>query len=339
MDDQQRNVIDGTARARQWTRSRPKPGADAEGTETRSDAPKSIASSLLVPADMVPAGTPPTAGEKPFTTDEHSRAAQTVDRGSVTPDDPLSEGPDHRNPFLTPERAGTGNDGQSVQPSRRRSARALITRLTGGMRARRNSGRTSQNLLAATPRRRPRVLHLTRPVALALGSLAAIALATVILTHQSHMLAQSSRGGESASSLNPFKSGPFPAAAKPVAPRHPARRTGATHARRARAHHRASNKHPRTQPASSTAAVPARYTTPPPTAGSSAAASDSSSYASSDSAAAPAAPPAAQPSSAGNATPPSAGSATPSSAASTTNTPVRAFGSSGALGPGSSPNG
>jgi hypothetical protein len=54
MDDKPGNVIDGTARARQWRRSRSKARADENGSaDIRSDAPKSFASSLLVPADMV----------------------------------------------------------------------------------------------------------------------------------------------------------------------------------------------------------------------------------------------------------------------------------------------
>jgi hypothetical protein len=53
MDDQHGNVIDGTERARQWRRSRPKSRATDDPTETRADAPKSIAGSLLVPAEML----------------------------------------------------------------------------------------------------------------------------------------------------------------------------------------------------------------------------------------------------------------------------------------------
>src|SRR5689334_1002256 len=54
MDDQNGHVIDGTARARQWRRSRSEAhaGDEAEGGP-RSDAPKSIAGSLLVPAGML----------------------------------------------------------------------------------------------------------------------------------------------------------------------------------------------------------------------------------------------------------------------------------------------
>jgi hypothetical protein len=53
MEDQQGNVIDGTARARQWRGSKPKGRPAPESAETRSDAPKSFAGSLLVPAEML----------------------------------------------------------------------------------------------------------------------------------------------------------------------------------------------------------------------------------------------------------------------------------------------
>src|SRR5260370_41714785 len=64
MDEEQGKVIDGTARARQWRGSRPKSSADTDGTEAHSDAPKGIAASLLVPAEML-AGppTPPASGD------------------------------------------------------------------------------------------------------------------------------------------------------------------------------------------------------------------------------------------------------------------------------------
>ena len=58
MDDQQGNVIDGTARARQWRLARSPARAESDGAEARSDAPKSIAGSLLVPADMLSIGVP-----------------------------------------------------------------------------------------------------------------------------------------------------------------------------------------------------------------------------------------------------------------------------------------
>ena len=58
MEDQSGKLIDGTARARHWRGARPR-SADEDGVETRSEAPKSIASSLLVPAEMLDPVVPP----------------------------------------------------------------------------------------------------------------------------------------------------------------------------------------------------------------------------------------------------------------------------------------
>lgn len=89
MDDQQGNLIDGTARARQWRRSRPKPGAAQEGDAGYSDAPKSMAGSLLVPAELL--------------------ALEVTDPGAARAvEAPKAAGaaPEHVNPFLAPGHAG-----------------------------------------------------------------------------------------------------------------------------------------------------------------------------------------------------------------------------------------
>jgi hypothetical protein len=302
MDDQQGNVIDGTARARQWRRSRSNAArATDEGAEARSDAPKSIAGSLLVPADMLSAGTPL---DEQLSGDERSRATvQPADYGGVTPGSWPSTDAVHQNPFLAPEAASAG---QSARPASRRPIAALLTLLLAAVTAHRRSVR---------PRR------MTRPVALALALFAATALSAVILTRSetaSSPPVQASIHGGTTSSLDPLKAAPLAAAANPLAARHTAHRTASNQARRVRAH-RASNKHPRTRRASSAAVVPAHYTPPPSTGGSSAGPSDTSGYASSGSTAAPAAQSTAQPSSATSSRP--------------------AFGSNGTLGPGSSPNG
>jgi hypothetical protein len=60
MDDQQGQFIDGTARAQQWRRSRSQAArTDEDAPAARSDAPKSFAGSLLVPADMLGETGPP----------------------------------------------------------------------------------------------------------------------------------------------------------------------------------------------------------------------------------------------------------------------------------------
>ena len=69
MDDQQENVIDGTSRARQWRRATSTTRSATDDAAARSDAPKSIAGSLLVPAEMLPPAFPP---------DENSNASGRV---------------------------------------------------------------------------------------------------------------------------------------------------------------------------------------------------------------------------------------------------------------------
>ncbi len=57
MHDKRGNLIDGTTKARErarpWLGARPKPSDVEESAESRSEAPKNMAASLLVPADMV----------------------------------------------------------------------------------------------------------------------------------------------------------------------------------------------------------------------------------------------------------------------------------------------
>ncbi len=213
MDDQPGNVIDGTARARQWRRSRSEARASADETELRSDAPKSIASSLLVPADMVPTSTSADVGES-FARDDESPAAETA---SVTPDHPVSEGSDRRNPFLAGESRDVSTDGRGPGCAR---GRALMARFGGWVRGRPTSDRTREKLLAGTLRWR---LHaLPRPIAVAMGSVAAVALVAVLVAQSEapkSRFAQSSGAVGSANSLDPFKSRPL-APANLFAPRH-----------------------------------------------------------------------------------------------------------------------
>ena len=96
MDDQQENVFDVTARARQRRRSRPPApsGKDAEGP--RSDAPKSIAGSLLVPAEML-------AGSLPADQPAAGNEQAALPRGAATAVDGASAAErSRRNPFLVP---------------------------------------------------------------------------------------------------------------------------------------------------------------------------------------------------------------------------------------------
>lgn len=97
MDDQG-NVIDGTARARQWRGSR-REAPPGEGLERRSEAPKGFASSLLVPAEMVHDPAAVRASERQPSVGEVN-GDQAADRARVAPGRPPVEGQEHRNPFL-----------------------------------------------------------------------------------------------------------------------------------------------------------------------------------------------------------------------------------------------
>jgi hypothetical protein len=99
MDEESGKVIDGTARAREWRRPRPKSTADADGVQPHSEAPKSIAASLLVPGEM-PAMTIPSAASA----DVHDRpadGANTLSRKITRPNAPAAGDEDHVNLFLT----------------------------------------------------------------------------------------------------------------------------------------------------------------------------------------------------------------------------------------------
>jgi hypothetical protein len=115
MEDESGKLIDGTARALQWRRSR-SASARTEGHETRSAAPKSIAASLLVPAEMLAPATSlgSDAGHVATATDEASA---------------------HINPFLMPEAFGGGEglktsrkSGRRAQDGRRRLVPAATSR-------------------------------------------------------------------------------------------------------------------------------------------------------------------------------------------------------------------
>ena len=316
MDDQPGNVIDGTARARHWSRPRPKTTTDGDGAEVRADAPKSIAASLLVPADMLPTGSPADRYQ------DVGAAAQPPGPGAAVADAVPAEDTAHQNPFLVPE-AASASAALSARTIRQRS---LLTRAIGAVHERLRIASSPLRPVSITPMRR---LLAARSIAFSAGVLAAVAaigLTVVILTGSNPAVspsAHASRHGWNASSLDGRKSAPLAAAASPFAAGHATRRSTPAHPRQVHPHQTSSERPNRkhatgaTQPGSSTPTVAASYTPPPTNSGSTTSSSDTAGNAGS-SPSAPAAQPAAQPSSA------------PS-------TP--AFGSSGALGPGSSPNG
>jgi hypothetical protein len=133
MDDLQGNVIDGTARARQWRLARSKARAESDGAEARSDAPKSIAGSLLVPADMLSMGVP--GNDAGGGAENDATAVPTSPDVAVTR--VPQNGTTHENPFLVPD-AGRLEEDASV-PARTRLrpiARLLTGTLARGLRRR-----------------------------------------------------------------------------------------------------------------------------------------------------------------------------------------------------------
>ena len=325
MDDQPRNIIDGTARAGHWSRPRPNTArTDGDGAQARADAPKSIAASLLVPAEMLPVASP--VDGRPNGDQDGGADPEPPGSAAALGDGLASEDTARQNPFLAPE-AGGGSAAGSGRPAGRRSIVALLTRAIGAVNERRQMAAAPLRLVSVTPIRRLLAVRSIRLLAVALAAAAAIGLTVVILTGSNTAVSPSTRaslhGAKNVSSLDGRKSAPLAAAASPFPATHATRRATSTHPRQVQ-RHQTSNKRPNrkrstraTSPGIGTAAVAASYTPPPTTSASTASSSDISGNASATSSA-PADQPAAQP--------PSAPS-----------TP--AFGSSGALGPGSSPNG
>ncbi len=315
MDDQHGNVIDGTERARQWRRSRPKSVAAAESTETRADAPKSIAGSLLVPAEMLSSAIPP---DEHLNGNEQPRAAEPLPRANADAGHRASpETGVHQNPFLVPEAARLEHRSRSRL---RRMIAALLASPRGSISARRRSSR---------PLRRGVGMHrwlgeprLTR--LLALAALTGAVLVTAVITTRPNTAHPSfSSALRGAGPLNTPETGSLTAASNPF-PQQAAARDRASHGvRRVRAA-RTGGTHRRPRPASKHAIVPARYTPPASDAGGSASSSATPSYAGG----APTAV-SSQPAS-------SSGGGTTSSSSSARSRP--AFGENGTLGPGHSPN-
>jgi hypothetical protein len=266
--------------------------------------------------------------------------AQPADPGAVIPDSSPPESADDRNVFLDAEAAAAGSGGRTVTPASRWSIAALLTRLIGAMTPPQQSVRPHTSS-RATQRRMP-MMRPNRPVTLALASLAAIAVAAVILTRSgtpSSRTAKASGHGAIASLLDEFTSASLAVAVNPFPAREAVRRTPSAHVRRVRVHRTNTKPQPRrptrpaayvASPARVTATVAARETPAPSTTSNTPATTGTSSStpvspgssgsASSGAAATPAAQPTVQ-----RHTAPS--------------TPGQAFGSAGALAPGSSPDG
>ena len=307
MDDQHGNVFDVTGRARQRRRSRPPApsGKDAEGP--RSEAPKSIAGSLLVPAEML-------AGRLPADQPAPGNEQAALPRGAATAGDGASAAErSRRNPFLVPP---VECDEPRSKSERWRVIAAVLARPGAWMRTHPGAAllwgpRTIARYLAGAPR-------LVRRFALAAFA-AAIPIAAVVAGQSGTHHPVSERTVHAAGLLGATGAdAPSPSSnplARRAAPRdrapHQVRRV---HARRiVRAHRRS---HPATKPV----VVAAQYTPSASGAGSYAPSSTSSSYAGTGST-----PVSSQPA-------PSTGGATTSSSSSGSSRP--AFGENGILGPG-----
>jgi hypothetical protein len=317
MDDQHGNVIDGTERARQWRRSRPKSGTAADGTETRADAPKSIAGSLLVPAEMLSSAIPP---DEHLNGNEQGRAAAPLPRANAGAGERASPetGVHQQNPFLVPEAARVEHRSRST---RRRMIAALLARPRGLLSARRGSSRPLHRL-AVMPRWLGE-LRLTRLLALAALTGAVVVTAVIATRPNAAHPSFASALGATGPLLTPGR-GSLTATSDPFAQQAAARDRAPNRVRRVRTN-RTVGSHRRARPASKPAVVPARYTPPASDAGSSAASSATPSYSSSSPAAATT-----------QSAPSTAGGTTSGSASSASSRP--AFGQNGTLGPGHSPS-
>lgn len=307
MDDQQGNVFDVTARARQRRRSRPPApsGKDAEGP--RSEAPKSIAGSLLVPAEMLAGRLP---ADQPAPGDERAalpRRTATVGDGASTAERA------RRNPFLVPP--------VECEEPRSKFERwwvmaAVLARPAAWMRTHLGSAplwgpRTVTRHLGGAPR-------WVRRFALTAVA-AAIAITVVIASQSGTRHLSSERNVRAAGLVSAPGVDSLSAASNPLAQRAAPRDRSPHEVRRVNAR-RTVHGHRRSHPANKPAVVAAQYTPPPSNAGSYAPSSATSSYAGSGST-----PVSSQPVS-------SSGGGTTSSSTSGSSRP--AFGENGTLGPG-----
>jgi hypothetical protein len=268
MDDQRGNVIDGTARARQWRLARSKARAAADGDEARSDAPKSIAGSLLVPADMLPAAFP---GERPH---GHARSGVTgrpPQPGTPTVDRPPDRDARHQNPFLVPDAAVAAGAGR---PARRRQLAAWLTRLVGvGLRQRAEHARERLGRQSARERRpHPRLRRwpIVSAAVLSVTAVSVIAIAsqtshTTPKTHKTGVLAARSRSATVPDTTAQAAMGAVEAREDQVGNSPVRRRALAAHRRprhQTRAHPRSSRSHRTVSTTARTAPVAVHSSTP-----------------------------------------------------------------------------
>lgn len=311
MDEEQGKVIDGTARARHWRRSRSESPAAADGDSPRSEAPKSIASSLLVPADMLD-GPPPRAAEA----DRNGPAgAAVVAERDARADAAAFATTSHDNLFLSPDAAVVAPASQRSTRARTAALRAMHA-LVAGLRTVFEIRLPRPSFTVQRPRR----------IAFAVGAAALLALTAGIVIDRAATSSSVSRPNThpgSVAELDRLKATVLSAVGRFLsAVPAKSRATRPARARTARKHtvHKPARTHT-VVTRSATAPVAPSYT-PPPTPTSATSSSGASSIG-------------ASPSSGGTASP----SPPATHASSTSGGSPSAFGSSGVLGPGSSPNG
>lgn len=313
MDDQHGHVIDGTARARHWRGSKPKTGSAPDAAEARSDAPKSFAGSLLVPADMLPPASAP---------DQHVNGGGQVPEAPVAAPGDVAEGDrepvgndGHQNPFLVPEAAYVHG---AARPSRWQAVTAPIRRSLGSIAEHLKSSGLART--RATARQRSTSVPLGRVFALI--ALAA-AIAIVLATNSGAPRPSAARRSLVEAPLKAQRSGVLAGFRDPFV-QDGATRSRASHQVGRGRVHRTVVKHRRARRPSRATAASARYTPSTSDAGSTAAPSASPSYSSSGATVTPTQP-----------APSTSSISSGSSTSSGSNRP--AFGQNGTLGPGHSP--
>jgi hypothetical protein len=309
MDEEQGNVIDGTARARHWGRLREKPSQEPDAGEFRSDAPKSLASSLLVPADMLDAGALVPPPVELASHPDETNAEPVMAEGGSTAALGLTVGAQRQNLFLSPDAAVVD---EPRQRPKHRSGEML--RVVCGEVARvREVFRVPAPPTVTLPR--------PRWVAIALALVGVVAVGAELAAQSpttSPAITRASGGTAAIPELDQLKEALLTSVTRALA---------ATEAARPRAVRARPTRRPRghTQVRANTAVATVRST------------SISSSYTPTSGASAGSGGATSSTSGSGS------GTATPSTSAanpaSTSGGSTSAFGSSGALGPGSSPNG
>jgi hypothetical protein len=328
MDDHNGQVIDGTARAHQWRRSRSQAARkDEDDQAARSDAPKSIAGSLLVPADMLgqtgPLEHPDDCGARQEDTEPSRSAPIAQRRTGAASADPVV----HQNPFLVSDAAAADAPRQRSRSGHaRRASGTVIVEWANAIRALGARSRAPRRPPAGRPTTR-RAAWLAGVVSVALAS--GVVALTAMIRPSSHAIsrpAQIEALGASASSSNPLESRPLAAETTHVARERPAPVPRSHRARSVRAR-RSGHKHARSRLARKPRAVHAHDSAPP-----------------SSAAHVPASEPqttgSADPSSSQVSAPPATSSPPASSDRSTSSSSQHqpAFGANGSLGPGSSPD-